>query len=179
MQYTIITLTENKPGILYRMADMFLRRKVNIESLTVSEIEHIGVSRFTIVVNAEADQIDKIVKQLYKIIEVVKVYESTNDQLLYKELAFFKVATDTGQKRRDVEDLARLFNAKIIHVARAHVVIEQTGTEEEVDSLYEMLRPYGMKEFTRSGRIAIRKDPENIKGKFDLTLEKPIGKKTK
>src|ERR1700722_1404622 len=112
--YTIIIYTENKPGILYRIADSFLKRKINIESLTVSEIETQGMSRFTIVVKGTKLAIEKISKQLYKIIEVIKVLEKTDEELIYKEIAFIKVTTRDAQKRRSIEDLARLAKAEII-----------------------------------------------------------------
>src|ERR1700733_4327073 len=91
--YTIIIFTENKPGVLYRIADLLLRRKINIESLTVSEIETKGLSRFTIVVKADAHIIEKVVKQLYRIIEVVEVFEKTDEELLFKEISLIKVST--------------------------------------------------------------------------------------
>ena len=162
--YTITAFTENKPGVLYRISDLFLRRKVNIESLTVSEIETKGISRFTIVVQAERDMVEKIVKQLYRIIEVIKVFESRDDQLVYKELAFIKVSSKTPERRKEVEDLAYLFRAKITHVSSQAIVVEKTGTEEEIDSLFTLLRPYGIKEFVRSGRIAVLKDDEYLQG---------------
>ncbi len=164
--FTIIAFTENKPGVLYRIADLFLRRKVNIESLTVSEIETKGISRFTIVVHAESEMIEKIVKQLYRIIEVIKVFESTDRQLVYKELAFIKVSTKTPERRREAEELALLFRAKISHVGTASLVIEKAGTEEEIDSLFTLLRPYGIKEFVRSGRIAVLKEDNLLQGEI-------------
>src|SRR5690606_28601364 len=106
---TITVFSENKPGVLYRIADMFVRRKVNVESLTVSEIEQKGNSRFTIVVKATKEQVDNIVKQLYKIIEITKVFESTDNELVHKELAFIKISTKTPERRKEVEDLAYLF----------------------------------------------------------------------
>src|SRR5579862_7153789 len=100
--YTIIIFTENKPGVLYRIADSFLKRKINIESLTVSEIEAQEMSRFTIRVKGTTLTIEKISKQLYKIIEVIKVLEKTDEELIYKELALIKVSTRDPQKRRSV-----------------------------------------------------------------------------
>src|SRR4029077_1768596 len=111
--YTIILFTENTPGVLYRIADLFLRRKVNIESLTVSEMDEQHLSRFTIVVRADKDIVEKIVKQLYRIIEVVKVMEKTDEDLLFRDIALIKVSTKTPEKRREVEDIARFFRAKI------------------------------------------------------------------
>ena len=162
--YTIIAFTENKPGVLYRISDLFLRRKVNIESLTVSEIETKGISRFTIVVHAEKELVEKIVKQLYRIIEVIKVFESTDQQLVFKEIGFIKVSTKTPERRREVEELAFLFRAKIGHVGVNSLVIEKVGSEEEIDSLFTLLRPFGIKEFVRSGRIAVLKDDDLLQG---------------
>ncbi|HWY79371.1 MAG TPA: acetolactate synthase small subunit [Candidatus Sulfotelmatobacter sp.] len=156
--YTIIIFTENKPGVLYRIADTFLKRKINIESLTVSEIEAQGMSRFTIRVKGTKRTIEKITKQLYKIIEVVKVLEKIDEELIYKELAFIKVVTNDVDKRRNVEDIARLAKAEVIAVSKEFLVIEKTGSEEAIDSLYAMLKPFGIKEYVRSGRIALLKD---------------------
>ncbi|HSX09520.1 MAG TPA: acetolactate synthase small subunit [Candidatus Saccharimonadales bacterium] len=155
--YTIIIFTENKPGVLYRIADAFLKRKINIESLTVSEIEAQGMSRFTVRVKGTKLAIEKISKQLYKIIEVVKVLEKTDEELVYKEIALFKVSTADPQKRRSVEDLARLAKAEIIRVDKEFLIVEKSGTEEEIESLYVLLKPFGIKEYVRSGRIAVLK----------------------
>lgn len=166
--YTIIIFSENKPGILYRIADLFLRRKVNIESLTVSEIESEGISRFTVVVKTTKQEIEKITKQLYRIIEVVKVFENTDNDLIFKEIAFLKVSTKNPQIRREVEDLAYLFRAKITFVGSDFLVVEKTGTEEQIDSLHLLLKPFGIKEFVRSGRIAVLKDETTAGGKVTV-----------
>jgi len=171
--YTIIIFTENKPGVLYRIADLFLRRKINIESLTVSEIEAKGLSRFTIVVKTDNHIVEKVVKQLYRIIEVVKVFEKTDEELLYKELSLLKVATKNPDQRREVEDLAYLFRAKIVYVGNDFLTIEKSGSEEEIHSLYSLLKPFGMKEYVRSGRIALAKDEETATGKFGDVLKEP------
>ncbi len=155
--YTIIIYTENKPGILYRIADSFLKRKINIESLTVSEIEAQALSRFTITVKGTRISIEKISKQLYKIIEVVKVLEKTDEELIFKEIALIKVVTKDAQKRRSVEDIARLAKAEVIAIDKKFLVIEKSGSEEEIESLYVLLKPFGIKEYVRSGRIALLK----------------------
>ncbi len=159
--YTIIIFTENKPGILYRIADSFLKRKINIESLTVSEIEAQKMSRFTVRVKGNKLTIEKISKQLYKIIEVIKVLEKTDEELIFKEIALIKVTITDPQKRRSVEDIARLSKAEIIALERDFVVIEKSGTEEEITSLYLLLKPFGIKEYVRLGRIAVLKGGEN------------------
>lgn len=155
--YTIIIFTENKPGILYRIADAFLKRKINIESLTVSEIEAQGMSRFTVTVKGTSQLIEKITKQLYKVIEVVKVLEKTDDELIFKEIAFIKVVTRDAQKRRQVEAITRLSKADVVSIGMGFLVIEKSGTEKEIDALYSLLKPFGIKEYVRSGRIALLK----------------------
>ena len=157
MLYTITVFTENKPGVLYRIADLFLRRKINIETLTVSETERHGISRFTIVVQCDKDTVEKVVKQLYRIIEVVKVFEMEDKDLVFKEIAFIKVSTKNANERREVEELSSLSKAEVTKVGQDFLVIEKAGTEEQIDSLYGLLKPYGIKEFIRSGRIAIAK----------------------
>jgi len=159
--YTIIIFTENKPGILYRIADAFLKRKINIESLTVSEIEAEKMSRFTVRVKGTRLTIEKISKQLYKIIEVIKVLEKIDEELIFKEIALIKVTTNDPAKRRSIEDIARLAKAEIIAIEREALVIEKSGTEEEITSLYLLLKPFGIKEYVRSGRIAVLKGGEN------------------
>lgn len=156
-RYTILIFTENKPGVLYRIADLFLKRKINIESLTVSEVEAQDHSRFTVVVFADTNVVEKIVKQLYKIIEVTKVLEKTDDQLVFCEVALIKVATKNTEQRKEVESFVSLFDAKILAVGGDFLTIEKSGTEESIESLYARLKPFGIKEYVRSGRIAVVK----------------------
>ena len=172
-RYTIIIYSENKPGVLYRIADLFLRRKVNIDSLTVSETEKHGISRFTVVVTSDKPTVEKTVKQLYRIIEVIKVFEREDEQMVYKEIALIKVSTKNPEKRREVEDLAYLFRAKVSHVGTDSMTIEKTGSEDAITSLYLLLKPFGIKEFVRSGRIAVLKEEEALTGKFELTEKEP------
>ena len=156
--YTITIFAENTPGVLYRIADLFLRRKINIESLTVSEIEQENLSRFTITVLADKDLVEKVTKQLYRIIEVSKVIESTNEDLIYKELAFIKVFVKDGQRRGEIADLATMCRGKVVFVGGDFLVIEVVGTEEKINRLYRLLVPYGIKEFVRTGRISVFKE---------------------
>lgn len=173
MKYTIIVFTENKPGILYRIADLFLRRRINIESLTVSETETRGISRFTIVVDQSQDIVEKVIKQLYRIIEVVKVFEMKDSQIISREIAFIKVSTKTPDRRRDVVELAVLFGAKVTDVGHDYVIAEVTGTEDEIKSLFLALKPFGVKEFVQSGRIAVVKDVSSVTGKFAAFVKEP------
>lgn len=155
--YTITAFAENKPGVLYRIADFLLRRKINIESMTVSEIEHEGQSRFTIVVNAEADLVEKIVKQLYRIIEITKVMDNVDSELIIREVALVKVTAKNMQKRSEIEHLVKLSKAEIVAVDKSYLVVEKSGSEREINELHELLRPFGIKEFVRSGRIVVFK----------------------
>lgn len=157
MKYTVTAFAENKPGVLYRIADFFLRRKINIESMTVCETERDKTARFTIVVHADKNVIEKVVKQLYRIIEITKVFESEDKDIIAKEISLIKVYTKDLKVRQEVENLAKLSKADIISVGKDFMVIEKAGAEEEIDSLYELLLPFGIKEFIRSGRIAIQK----------------------
>lgn len=169
--YTIIIFAENRPGVLYRIADLFLRRKINIESLTVSETENAGISRFTIVVQVEPVVLEKTVKQLYRIIEVVKVYDTTDEDLIFKEVALIKVSAKNPEQRRQVSETASMFSAVIAFIGQDFLTVEKTGSEEEINSLYQLLRPFGIREFVRSGRIAVLKGEKKLGGKFSLKEE--------
>lgn len=160
--FTIIIFAENKPGVLYRIADLFLRRKVNIESLTVSETETKGISRFTVVVNVDEATVEKTVKQLYRIIEVVRVLSKTNDELVYKEVALVKVSTKDMRQDYEISLIAHEFHTPIVLRRPGSVTIELTGTEKEVDLLFAKLKPFGIREFVRSGRIAVLKNDRDI-----------------
>ena len=153
--FTISAFTENTPGVLQRLTILFTRRKVNIDSLTVSETEVPGLSRFTIVVRTEPELIRVIAKQINRIIEVVDVFVAENHDLIYKEIAFFRVAAESPQQRSELEELAHRYGAAMVFAKDNYLVIEKTGTEEQISSLFLLLEPYGMKEFVRSGRIAI------------------------
>jgi aminotransferase len=173
MKYTIIAFVYDKPGVLNRLSDLFTRRKINIESLTVSTTEQQGVARFTILVEADRETIEKVVKQIYKVIEVIKVFETTDQDLIYKEIAFIKVTAKTPDQRMSIERAAALFRARIVHVAYDYLVIEITGSEDETQSLEQLLKPYGIKEFVKSGRIAVLKDENRAIGKMSSHLKEP------
>jgi acetolactate synthase-1/3 small subunit len=158
--YTISAFTENSPGVLHRVTAIFTRRKVNIESLCVSETEQKGISRFTIGVRLTEEAVTKIVGQIGRIIEVVEVYAHVDEELVFKELAFFKVRTETPKARMEVEELAHRYGAAMAYASKRFVVIEKSGTESDVDSLYRLLEEFGIAEFVRSGRIAMVK-PES------------------
>lgn len=172
MLYTIIVFAENKPGVLYRIADLFLRRRINIESMTVSEIEEHKLSRFTITVDADGSLVEKIVKQIYRIIEVLKVIDSTDEELIVQEVALFRVSANTAIKRKEINEVISLTGAKILHFAKGEITVSKNGTEEEIKNLKEILTTYGVKEFVRSGRIAVTKQQHKISGKWSIEMDK-------
>lgn len=159
-QYTISAFSENHPGVLHRITAVFTRRKVNVESLTVCETETKGISRFTIVVCCDSEQIEKIVKTINRIIEVREVFFSQDPELLFKEIAFMRVGAETSERRAEIEEFAHRHHAEVVFADRSSLVVEATGSEDAIHSLYLLLEPFGIKEFLRSGRIAIRKTEE-------------------
>lgn len=158
--YTISAYTENHPGVLHRLTATLTRRKINIESLTVSESEHRGISRFTIVVRTTPDFISKIVKQIDRIIEVVHAFVSEDNDLICREIALIRVAAEDKDKRPEIEELAHRHGAVVTYANDKSLIVEKTGEEDEINSLYILLEPFGIREFIRSGRIALRKSAE-------------------
>jgi len=163
--YTISAFTENSPGVLQRITITFTKRKLNIESLTVSETEKEGISRFTIVIKADEKLISTVVKQLRRIIEIRDVFASENEDLIFKEISLIRVFSNVTADREKIESLAHRYGGKIEYATKEYLIIEITGTEDSIRSLYQLLEPYGIAEFARSGRIALRKDvilPEKL-----------------
>lgn len=153
MKHTLIALMEDEPGVLNRVASLFRRRKFNIESLTVGHTETPGISRMTIVVDA-AQGIEQIEKQLYKLVNVTKVSNVSHQPTVIRELALIKVYA-TGPTRAEIMQLVDIFRAKVVDVAADSLTIEITGPEDKVDSLVQLLQPFGIKELVRTGRVAM------------------------
>jgi acetolactate synthase-1/3 small subunit len=152
--HTIVALVENRPGVLNKIASKWRQRGFNIESLTVGHSEVPGLSRMTFTVDGAAHDIEQVTKQLYKVIEVVKITDVTDQQTVARELALMKVAT-TKENRSAIIEIVDVFRAKIVDVAVDSLVIESTGTEDKIDALINMLTPYGLKELVRTGRVAM------------------------
>ncbi len=155
--FTLTAFSENSPGILHRISTILTRRKLNIESLTVSETERKGISRFTIVIKTDARTIEKVVKQISRVIEVSEAYASEDEDLIFQEVAFFRVITHSQKERAEIEQHAERFDAQIVFAEQHSMVIQKSGTEDDINSLYALLEPFGINEFVRSGRIAILK----------------------
>ena len=154
MRHTLVALMEDKPGVLSRVASLFRRRSFNIESLTVGHSETPGISRMTIVVSGDDAVVEQVSKQLYKLINVTKVVDVTQEPAVFRELALIKVHA-TGNTRGEIMQLVDIFRAKAVDVAGDSLTIEITGQEDKVESLISLLRPFGIKEMVRTGRVAM------------------------
>lgn len=153
-KYTIIALAQNKPGVLNRIFSLFRRRRFNIESITAGYTEIPGISRITLTTIGTEKILEQIIKQMYKIMEVVKVQNVSNDESVIRELALIKVTT-TMQTRNEIIQLVDIFRGKIVDVAHNSLIIEITGSEEKIDSFFELLRKFGIKEMVRTGRTSM------------------------
>ena len=156
--HTLSVLVEDKPGVLARVAALFSRRGFNIESLAVGATEHKNMSRMTIVVTAEETPLEQITKQLNKLINVIKIFEHDEGNMVARELWLIKVRTDTANRSQVIE-AANLFRAKVIDVSTESLTIEATGTQEKLEALLRVLEPYGIRELVQSGVVALSRGP--------------------
>jgi acetolactate synthase-1/3 small subunit len=161
--YTICVFTENSIGLLNKITIIFTRRRINIESLTVSETERKGISRFTIVIKHEKrEDVEKLVRQIRKIIEVLAVFGYLNEDIVYNEIALYKISTPLYGKSVDVETINKVYKAWVVYWGLDYVVIEKTGTETEIFDFFRYIKPHGIIEFVRSGRVAVGKTPQGL-----------------
>ena len=171
-EYTITVYTENQIGLINRIAIMFSRRKINIESLNTSPSEVEGIHRFTIVINETEEVVRKLCRQLEKQVEILKAYFNTNEEIIWQELALYKVPTDEIAEKVKVERLLREYGARAVVIRKDYTVFETTGQREETNRLLEVLEPLGLIEFVRSARVAIIKNSSGFHEKlreFELT----------
>jgi acetolactate synthase-1/3 small subunit len=154
MLQTFVVHVENKPGVLNRVASLFRRRAFNIESLTVGHSDKPGVSRMTISLNADENTAARIEAHLYKLVNVLHVQNVTHMPKVVRDLAMIKVAANANS-RVGVMQIATTFRARVVDVAPDALILEVTGTEDKIDSLLEVLRPYGVLEMVRTGRVAM------------------------
>jgi len=155
MKRTLIAQVEDKPGVLNRVASLFRRRAFNIESLTVGHTEQPGISRMTIVVDSTRTDSQKVAQHLCKLINVIKVEDITDESSVMRDLALIKVETNGGKTRPEVLQIVETFRAKVVDVGLDTLMIEATGSEDKVDGLVEVLRPFGILEMVRTGRVAM------------------------
>lgn len=153
-KHTIIALVEDKPGVLNRVSSLFRRRNFNIDSIAVGHTEQPKLSRMTIVVEGNNAKIEQVMKQLDKVVEVVKIVDITEANPVARELALIKVKA-TASTRSEIIQIVAIFRANIVDVSPDSLMVEVTGDEEKVDSLLDLLRGFGIRELARTGRIAL------------------------
>jgi acetolactate synthase-1/3 small subunit len=167
-KHTLVALVEDNPGVLNRMVSLFRRRGFNIVSIAVGRSEMPGFSRITFIVDGSMTMVEQVRKQLLaKVVEIVKVSDITDEEIVVRELALIKVKAPTGS-RSEIIQIVNIFRADIVDVAPDSLTIEITGTEDKIESLMDLLRPFGIKEIARTGRIAI------VRGAAGTDEEKPV-----
>lgn len=166
LEYTITVYTENQVGLLNRIAIIFSRRKINIDSLNTSPSEVESVHRFTIVINETEEVVRKLCRQIEKQVDVLKAYYNTNEEIVWQELALYKVPTEVIAEQVPVERLLSQHGAKAVVIRKDYTVFEVAGHREETDNLIRVLEPYGLIEFVRTARIAIIKNSEGFHHKL-------------
>ena len=161
-RHVLTALVENRPGVLSRVANLFRRRNFNIDSLTVGRTHKDDLSRMTLVMDGTQEEVERLEKNLYKLIDVIQVEHMTEKPSLQRDLALIKVAV-SGDNRREVHELANIFRARIIDVSQESMIIEVTGEEAKLENFADLLRPFGIIEMVRTGVVAM--------GRGDHTLE--------
>jgi acetolactate synthase-1/3 small subunit len=165
-EFNITVYTENQVGLLSRIAIIFSRRKLNIESLNTSPSEVDSIHRFNIVITETEEVVRKVCRQIEKQIEVLKVYYNTNADVIWQEMALYKVPTEIIAEQVSVERLLREYGARAVVIRKDYTVFEATGHREETDRLVTALQKYGLIEFVRSARVAIIKDSDGFHTKL-------------
>ena len=160
--YTISIYTENNVGLLNRISAIFLKRHINIRSVTSSESEIPNIYRFIIVVKVDSEQIIKLVKQIEKQIEVIAAFHHTDEETIYLETALYKVNSKSLFEERQIQNIIKESRANMVTVKPEYFVIEKTGWREETEDLYHKLKKYGLLQFVRSGRISVSKSSIEI-----------------
>ncbi len=161
-KHTLVALVEDRPGVLNRVSSLFRRRSFNIESIAVGHSEQPGLSRMTIVVDGATTAVEQVRKQLDKLIEVVKVVDISDEPIVARELALIKVRA-TSTTRSEIIQIVDIFRANIVDVSANSVIVEVTGDEDKIDSLYNLLKRFGVKELARTGRIALPRGASALK----------------
>ena len=157
--FTVTVFSENRVGLLNQISIIFTRRKLNIESLSVSPSSIAGVHKFTITAYADEETISKLVRQIEKRIDVLKSFYYRDDEIVYQEVALYKVPTVELLEEKNLESIIRHHNARILEITREYTVIEKTGHDDETTALFEELKRYDIRQFVRSGRVAVTKSP--------------------
>jgi acetolactate synthase I/III small subunit len=172
-RHTLSVLVENKPGVLTRIAGMFARRGYNIHSLAVGPTEDPRVSRLTIVVGTEAAALEQVIKQLNKLIHVLKIIELDPSESVEREMQLVKVSADPGTRGQIIE-LADVFRAKIVDVDHESITIEAAGAPGKLEAMLELLEPFGIREMVRSGTISLSRGARSITDGSKLRMQRVV-----
>lgn len=172
--YNISVFTENSVGMLNRITIIFTRRHINIESITASESEIDGIHRYTIVVKEPKEVVRKVVSQIEKQIEVVKAFYHSDNEVVYQEIALYKLPTRMIASGGDAERIVRAHNARILTIESEFTILEKTGYPQEIKDLFNELKPFGLLEFVRSGRVAISKPMKTLEQHIEDMNEEKI-----
>lgn len=156
MKHTLAVLVENHPGVLARVSGLFSRRGYNIESLVVSKTEDPSVSRMTIVAEGDEKVIEQVTKQLHKLIDVIKVNDLTFEETVDRQLLLLKVAADSAS-RGEIVQMMDIFRARVVDIGRKSLIIEATGDEEKIKAIIKSMRPFGIQELVKTGKIAMQR----------------------
>jgi acetolactate synthase I/III small subunit len=162
MKHTIAVIVENKSGVLTRIAGLFSRRSFNIDSLSVGATDNPEYSRMTITVHGDRDVLEQVIKQLSKLINVIRVSELEEGESVERELAIIKVSADK-ESRSEIMQIVNIFRAKIIDVSHRSMIIEVTGDEEKIDAIVQLLRQFGIKEMARTGKVSMVRGARVVK----------------
>ncbi len=160
--YSLTVYAENQIGLLSRIAIIFSRRKINIDSLNTSPSEIEGIHRFNIVIDETEEVVKKLCRQIEKQVDVLKAYYNTSDEIVWQELALYKVPTNQVAEKMLVERILRKYGARVVVIRNDYTIFESTGQREETDKLIEVFGKYGLIEFVRSARVAIIKASEGF-----------------
>jgi acetolactate synthase I/III small subunit len=160
--HTLSVLVENRAGVLTRVSGLFARRGFNIESLAVGASELPGMSRMTIVVIGDDAQVEQVMKQLNKLIDVIKVSDITESEIVERELALIKVTAEPGSSRSEVMQIASIFRAQIVDVGAKTVILQVAGDSGKIDALEKLLRQFGVKELVRTGKISVLRGAKTV-----------------
>jgi len=161
--HIIAAIVEHKPGVLYSVSNMFRRRGFNIESISVGPTEQSDLARMTITVRGDEKTVEQIIKQLNKLIDVIKVSRLNPANIVAREMALVKVHTSDNRVRSDVINYANIFRARVVDVSAESLMIEITGDPDKIDAFIDLIKPFGVKEIARTGITALSRGTKSIK----------------
>jgi len=162
-KHIIAAIVEHKPGVLYRISNMFRRRGFNIESITVGPVEPRDLARMTITVNGDEKTVEQVIKQMAKMIDVIRVSRLDPSNVVIREMALIKVHTSNSRARSDVINYANIFRARVVDVSLESLIVEITGDSDKIDAFLELMKPFGVKEIARTGITALSRGTKSVK----------------